>query len=109
MDLAHRSAWRIAIGPIPEGAQVLHKCDNPPCVNPRHLFLGDCTINAQDKVTKGRIAATPYSPRMTDDVVRTIRTRRTMGESVSSIAGSMQLREMTVWNIVWEKTYRKVV
>jgi hypothetical protein len=50
MDLVHRLAWEIANGPIPDGLQVLHHCDNPPCCNPAHLFVG---TNA-DKVAKGR-------------------------------------------------------
>lgn len=52
--LAHRVAWEVFKGPIPEGLCVLHKCDNPPCCAVDHLFLGTKTINRLDCVTKGR-------------------------------------------------------
>ena len=52
--VASRFAYEAEVGPIPDGMQVLHRCDNPPCCNPRHLFLGTHRDNVEDMVAKGR-------------------------------------------------------
>jgi hypothetical protein len=54
MVRAHRYSWALANGPIPEGMNVLHRCDNPPCCNPAHLFLGTQLDNVEDCAAKGR-------------------------------------------------------
>jgi hypothetical protein len=51
---AHRVAWELTNGPIPPGLHICHRCDNPPCVTPAHLFVGTNLDNIADKVAKGR-------------------------------------------------------
>jgi len=58
---ANRVAWVIANGYIPLGSLVLHKCDNPPCVNPEHLFLGSPANNVKDCIKKRETSYTNWS------------------------------------------------
>lgn len=67
---AHKLAWTFANGPVPDGLCVLHKCDNRPCCNPAHLFLGTKKDNALDKSLKGR----DKTAKLTPDQVREVRT-----------------------------------
>ena len=90
---AHRIAWEEANGPIPGGLCVLHRCDNPPCCNPAHLFLGTRSDNLRDMWAKGRGRATHANPqnlkptpgeshwaaKLTEASVREMRTLRTAG------------------------------
>jgi hypothetical protein len=75
--LAHRWAWEQANGPIPRGLCVLHQCDNPPCVNVEHLWLGTRGENNRDRDAKRRTGKAAgednYNARLTDDLVRRIR------------------------------------
>jgi len=76
VELAHRIAWELKNnGPVPDGQCVLHHCDNPPCVNPNHLFLGTNADNVRDRDKKNRQARGEQLPqhKLTDDDVRQIR------------------------------------
>lgn len=54
--MAHRVSWYVTYGKIPDNLYVLHKCDNPRCINPNHLFLGTQQDNMSDMQAKGRFA-----------------------------------------------------
>ena len=62
MIVASRFAWELFNGPIPDGLCALHNCDNPPCVNPSHLFLGTREKNNEDMVLKDRQSKGEHRP-----------------------------------------------
>lgn len=80
-EKAHRFSYELHKGPIPAGLHVLHRCDNPPCTNPDHLFLGTQADNQADMVAKGRHSfgaigrsgEKHYMAKLTEDAVRMIR------------------------------------
>lgn len=89
-ERAHRVAWATLRWPLRQGEMVLHRCDNPPCCNPEHLFVGDARTNIIDCRDKGRLPdkrgeAHPQS-KLTDDIVRDIRFRLSQGERGTDIA-----------------------
>ena len=64
--LAHRLAWHLWRGVIPEGMMVLHRCDVRNCINPEHLFLGDNFVNQRDCRAKGRLARAKITQQIAD-------------------------------------------
>lgn len=115
---AHRFSWIINGGFIPEGYCILHKCDNPPCVRPDHLFLGTNSDNTHDAIRKGRAALGknlkhycgenhPHS-KLTEDLVRKIRRLHKEGKSKYGLARKYGIGETTVGQIVNRITWRHI-
>lgn len=109
---AHRLAFELAFGPIPDGFHVCHRCDNPPCCNPGHLFLGTAKDNHVDKVLKGR--AVPQkgsrnnnSTLLESDVVD-IRKMRESGARVNEIARQFKVHQTTITKIITRATWNHV-
>lgn len=111
MMYAHRVAWELSRGIIPDGKFVCHHCDNPPCCNPAHGFLGTKADNIHDAVRKGRTAhgEDHGSARLTWPEVWAIRAIYTTGKvSTRSIACVLGIHQSNVWRIVrglaWRET-----
>ena len=107
---AHRLAWRFTYGPIPPGLSVLHRCDNPPCVRPDHLFLGTVTDNAVDMMAKGRgrVGSRHGKAKLTEEIVREMRRRHAMGERYVSLAAAFGVTPENVSTVCRRLTWTHV-
>jgi len=111
MTTAHRVSYELKYGPIPTGLHVLHKCDNPPCVTPDHLFLGTQQDNMRDKISKGRqpVGESVYQAKLTDGDIRIIRGLAEVGCKQSHIADFLGICRQIVSDIVLNKTWKHVL
>lgn len=102
---AHRVAWELTHGPIADGLHVLHRCDNRPCCNPSHLFLGTNADNVADMVAKGRQLTVG---KITEAQAEEIR-RRYAAEDISqkALGADYGLSNEAVSDIVRGATWRR--
>lgn len=103
---AHRIAYRSMVGPI-GSKHVLHKCDYPPCINPRHLFLGTPKDNTRDMISKGRnrykaLKGTDHwNHKLTWTQVNSIRERRKIGETIKSLCRRYNMSNGGIQKIIY--------
>lgn len=88
--LAHRVSWRLFYGPIPVGMEVCHRCDNPPCANPQHLFLGTHADNMADAARKKRL------PGNRTKVKPGAKITYELAQEIRSLRGKLPYREIGV-------------
>lgn len=107
---AHRIAYERAHGPIPNGKNVLHRCDNPPCVNPSHLFPGTAGDNSDDKVNKRRHAHGDTHPmrKLSAADVLQIRVDYAAHGNAGGIAERHGVKAGTVYDVVYKRNWKHV-
>lgn len=108
--LAHRAAYLLFRGDIPPGLDVCHHCDNPPCINPEHLFLGTHLDNMRDMFAKGRrIAAKGEGharARLTAPQIADIRRRVRAGETQAALSAEFGVSAPHINRIVHRRVWR---
>ena len=108
---AHRLSWTLTHGPIPQGLHMLHRCDNPPCVRPDHLFVGTAKDNIHDAAHKGRwhLPTNSVNPtRLDADKVRAIRQLAQTGMGNPAIAARYGVSRRMVYGILAGETWKGV-
>ena len=110
--LAHRLAYFLTFGEIPTSINILHDCDNPPCVKPGHLFLGTQADNVHDAIRKGRDVSSPGElnggARLSELQVLEIRRLYECGKIRSRLAADYKVNWSTINRIIRKQTWRNL-
>ncbi len=119
--LVSRVVYKMHYSIDPGEMLVLHRCDNPPCCNPEHLFLGTTQDNVRDRCEKGRTGDMSKrdlsiyargekqgSAKLTADKVREIRQRKANGETTRKLARDFEVAQATVWRVVQRLFWKHV-
>jgi len=105
---AHRVAWELTHGKIPDDMLVMHTCDNPSCINPRHLRLGTPQDNSTDMVTKGR-SASGEEDGNSKLVAREVQSIKTDGRGARELSQIHGVSTVCIYDILKGRTWRSVV
>lgn len=111
---AHRFAWELENGPVPQGFLVCHSCDTPLCVRVEHLFLGTNRDNTQDMLAKDRHGkrrvhgSSHHKAVLTEASVSQLRRERAAGSSLSSLAEKYGVSKGLVWQISVGRIWKHV-
>lgn len=100
---AHTISYALTFGPIPAGCVICHHCDNPPCVNPSHLFLGTQSDNAHDMFAKRRATRSRgtdrFNARLTEEDVRLIRSSENYWGLIKDLSAEFGVSTTTIRKI----------
>lgn len=116
--LAHRAAWTLYRGSIPNDTNVLHKCDLPRCVNPEHLFLGSQKDNMNDCKNKGRMVPPPihrgeshHKAKLSAQLAESIRTdyANNPDETQRSLAGKYGVSQPVIGKVLRRESWVQVL
>lgn len=114
VTVAHRMAWTLTNGAIPAGLCVCHRCDNPPCCNPSHLFLGTQRENIADMDAKGRAhrvrlpGSKNHQAKLTEALVVDIRRCHGRGETAVALAKQYGVSDVLIGLVVSRRAWRHV-
>lgn len=109
---SHRIAWELANGPVSGGLWVLHRCDNPPCVRPGHLFLGTPKDNSADMEAKRRgnhpQGSKRPQARLSEADALAIRAARAQGATGAELARQYGVHRSSIYHICQRDYWRHV-
>jgi len=106
--MVHRIIFELYRGEIPKGMSVLHRCDNPACVNPEHLWIGTKSENTYDMIVKGRYKG-GHGRALNHAQVLEIRRLHSNGFSVSQLSKMFSICKRQIWKIHTGRSWKSIL